>query len=151
MTEYKKEALIVNDDYLHMDNDYDSDNEESEYDDHLNSVNTFLNDNHYNIILLLEDIKSHFFYTNPDFLCKLNSDRLTDLIVDLIFYDQISIDTNKINLLQFIDAFENEIKISYNIINNFLYRFNYTINYELWIQICKKFSYYKKYTPLALS
>lgn len=147
MTEYKKEILIINDEYSYIDDEYNSDNEEIDYDDHLNSINIFLNDNHYNIILLLEDIKSRFFYNNPDFLCKLTSVRLTNLIVHLIFHDQTSIDINQINqknLLQFINVFENEIQISYNIINNFLYKFNCMIDYDVWACICNKFSYYKK-------
>ena len=144
--------------------EYDSDIEELEYE---NSIDVFLNNNYYNIILLLEDIKSYFFYNNPDFLCKLNSDRLTNIIIELIFYDTCSLECKEFDdlslkckefdalslkckefdfdLNDFIHEFENEINTSYNIINKFLKQFHYSMDQKTWTKICRKYTYYSKH------
>lgn len=135
---------IKYDDYNYTDNISDYDDDESDYDKFTNSINSFLNDNYYNVILLTEDIKSHF-YSNPDFLCKLNSHIFINIIVDLVFHQYIQT-TDDHYILSFIENFQNEIDISYNIISNFLSQFDTKIDYYIWCQICLKYSYLKKST-----
>jgi hypothetical protein len=63
LTKQDYTITTVNDEYYDNDYYYDSDEEyeETEQEKLINSINFFLDNNYYNIILLLDDIKSRFF------------------------------------------------------------------------------------------
>lgn len=119
------------------DDNYSSDEYEDEYDMFINDVNDFLDDNFYNVILLCEQIRNFY---NPDFLSKLNSDRLMNILVDYIFYNGVFVSICEKELSKFIDNYTNDIGISHNIINRFLLPYKCQMDYDLWTRICKKYS-----------
>lgn len=124
----------------YVDENYISDEyEDDEYDIFMNEVNEFLDNNFYNVILLCEQIKRNFYHV-PDFLCKLDSDRLMNFLVDYLFYDSISISVHERELSKFVDQYANEIDISYTMINRFLLKYKYSIDYDAWSKMCKKYT-----------
>lgn len=133
--EFPAKEVVYDEDFEY----YDSDDCEDEYDMFINEVNTFLDNNFYNVILLSEQIKNNFFY-NPNFLSKLDSNRLMNIFVDYLFYDGVTIIVHQTELYKFIDQYVNEIDISYNMINTFLSPYKCVMDYDIWIKICKKFS-----------
>lgn len=143
----KQDKDNINDEYYDNDYYYDSDEEceETEQEKLIKSVNLFLDNNYYNIILLLDDIKSRFFYNNPGFLCKLNSSHLINILVEWLYYD-INISSNQKQLLKFTDKYINEIDVSYNILNTYLSKINCFMEYNLWAKICHKYSHLSLFT-----
>lgn len=103
----------------------------------------------FNIYYLEEIIELVFHlqdsFSNPFFLCYINSQNLIELFNlfdkhnsshELDYLNGI----NKIDFDLFYDEFENEIKISYNLIDSFLKKLKCNADYKLWSFFCFKYT-----------
>lgn len=106
-------------------------------------IDNFLFFESYNMIILLENIKNHFSNTSPFFLDYIKIYNLSDFIINLLFLNKSYTQFKNFNL-NFIELFRstyyNELNISYNIIYNFLKKFNYNIDFKIWILFCITYS-----------
>jgi hypothetical protein len=96
----------------------------------------FLDYHTYNIIHLYEDLKNRFTYS-PFFLANLKSTDLTDFFIHLLYYNY-NPKQNLSHLKFFSIEYENELCISFNIVNNFLKTCKYNLDYNTWTYFCYK-------------
>jgi hypothetical protein len=124
-----------------------SDNIENSYydiDDDIISNNHDMLLLHYtNDILDIFDNYKERFATNPDFLCKLKGFIFVNFVIDYILHpssnrikNNASISENEI----FEDVFKNELKISYNIIYQFMKELKVDLSFDNWKTYCQKYS-----------
>jgi hypothetical protein len=99
-------------------------------------ITPFLDYHTYNIIHLYEDFKNRFTY-NPFFLANLKSTDLTDFFIHLLYYNY-NPKQNLSHLKFFSIEYENELCISFNIVNNFLKTCKYNLDYNTWTYFCYK-------------
>lgn len=103
-------------------------------------INNFIFDNSYNILLFSETLKGYFNY-NPDFLCKLNSNALLDLILYKKFNEFNKFVYKNKNAIQiFVETFNVELNTSLNLINLFLKKFKVSIKKDDWDVFCLIYS-----------
>lgn len=111
----------------------------SDTESHEDSEQLFLSNNYDDILDLYDELKE-MFPMNPNFLILLESVTFCDFITDLIFerinkYDHITND-----FFTFIEVFNHEIRISYNYINNFMFKYNTKISIQQWEKFCFTYS-----------
>ena len=99
-------------------------------------ITPFLDYHTYNIIHLYEDLKNRFTYS-PFFLANLKSTDLTDFFIHLLYYNY-NPKQNLSHLKFFSIEYENELCISFNIVNNFLKTCKYNLDYNTWTYFCYK-------------
>lgn len=99
-------------------------------------INSFLDYHTYNIIHLYEQLKNTFTY-NPFFLDKLKSTDLTDFFIHLLYYNyNYNSQQNLYYIKNFSIEYENELSISFNIVEKFLNTCKYNLDYSTWSYFC---------------
>lgn len=97
-------------------------------------ITSFLDYHTYNIIHLHEHLKNTFTYS-PFFLAKLKSTDLTDFFIHLLYYNY-NLKQNLPYIKIFSIEYENELNISFNIVENFLKTCKYNLDYNTWSNFC---------------
>lgn len=118
----------------------DSDKENSKSQNEL--INDFLFFESYNIVLLKEDLKHCFSIISPFFLDYIEVYHLSDFIISLLF--KVDLKLKEYNL-DYIDSFKytynNELNVSYNIINKYLLKFTkIKLDFKTWVLFCITYS-----------
>ena len=102
-------------------------------------ISYFLDHHTINIIYMYQDLKQRFNAFSPFFLANLKSTHLTDFFITILYYKDTLQYQNPPLIIPFVKEYQNEIDISFNIVQTFLKSCKYNLNYNSWCHFC----YYK--------